>query len=225
VPADYGGVAVEDVLARISEIEALASRFSVQSTSGVAVTPFATVLDRAGSSRPRGGSGSLLFQAPAGTQRGDSIGGGQIDATTGDARLRMLATAAQEIGVAEEPSGSNDGRRIGAYRKADGSVAGMPWCATFVSWAAREAGAPIGENGQGFASVEQIDAWGRRTGRFVPPTATPRPGDIVLYGGRHVGIVESVGPGERLTTVEGNHGNRVERVTRTRAEATGYVRL
>lgn len=216
-------MAVEDVLARISEIEALASRFSVQSTSGLTATAFGAVLDRAGAERPRGSTALIGLQAHAGSlSRGQSIG--QADAT-GETRLRMLATAAGELGVAEEPSGSNDGQRIDHYRKADGSVAGMPWCATFVSWAARQAGLPIGEQGQGYASVEQIEAWGRRTGRLVPPTATPRPGDIILYGGRHVGIVESVGPGDRLTTVEGNHGNKVDRVDRTRAEATGYVRL
>ena len=68
----------------------------------------------------------------------------------------------------------------------DGSTAGMPWCATFVSWAAKSVGAPIGENGQGYASVADIEAWGRRTGRYVPVTEEPRPGDIVLYGTRHV---------------------------------------
>ena len=56
-------------------------------------------------------------------------------------------------------------------------------------------------------------------------TEEPKPGDIVLYGSRHVGFVESVGPGDQLTTVEGNHGNQVARVDRRRDEVTGYVRL
>ena len=53
-------------------------------------------------------------------------------------------------------------------------------------------------------------------GRVLPPSATPSPGDAVLYGwgpgaSEHVGIVESVLGGE-IVTIEGNYGNRVARV-------------
>jgi hypothetical protein len=40
-----------------------------------------------------------------------------------------------------------------------------------------------------------------------------------------VGIVDSVGPGDALTTREGNHSDRVEQVQRRLGEATGFVRL
>jgi hypothetical protein len=40
-----------------------------------------------------------------------------------------------------------------------------------------------------------------------------------------VGIVESVNADGTLTTVEGNHSQAVERVTRQRSESTGWVRL
>jgi hypothetical protein len=142
------------------------------------------------------------------------------------AGLRTLAAATGELGVQEEPPGSNDGLRIAQYRAASGAeeTPGR-WCAYFVSWAAAQAGAPLGDHGQGFASVSQIEEWAGRTGRLVSAGEPPRPGDIVLYGAEHVGIVESVGPGDRLTTVEGNHSDRVERVDRTLGEATGFVRL
>lgn len=217
-------MAVEDVLARISQIEALASRFSAQSTAGVSGVPFGAVLERAATGQPRAAS-LVVFDRGVPTLPGGAATVAAVGADAAGAGRRMLAAAAAELGVAEEPPGSNDGRRIDVYRSADRSVAGMPWCATFVSWAAGQAGAPIGERGQGYAAVEDIEAWGRRTGRLLSAEATPRPGDIILYGGRHVGIVESVGPGERVTTVEGNHSHRVERVERQRSEATGYVRL
>jgi cell wall-associated NlpC family hydrolase len=143
------------------------------------------------------------------------------------AGLRALVAAIGEIGVQEEPPGSNDGPRIAQYRTATAGAANTPgrWCAYFVSWAAAQAGAPLGDQGQGYGSVAQIEDWARRTGRLVPPGESPRPGDMILFGTEHVGIVESVGPGDRLTTVEGNHDDRVERVDRTLAEATGFVRL
>jgi cell wall-associated NlpC family hydrolase len=143
-----------------------------------------------------------------------------------DAGLRALSAAAGELGVQEEPPGSNDGPRIAQYRAASGAEATPGrWCAYFVSWAAAQAGAPLGEDGQGYAAVSQIHDWAERTGRLVPPGEPPRPGDLILFGTEHVGIVESVGPGDRLTTVEGNHDDRVERVDRTLGEATGFVRL
>jgi hypothetical protein len=139
---------------------------------------------------------------------------------------RALAIAQGEIGVAEEPPGSNDSPRIAEYRTATaGAYAGAPWCAYFVSWAAAQAGAPIGDNGSGEGAVEGIAAWAGRTGRLLPASAEPQPGDLILFGGAHVGIVESVNPDGSLTTIEGNHSQAVERVTRQRSEATGWVRL
>ena len=103
--------------------------------------------------------------------------------------------------------------------------AGQPWCATFVSWAAAQAGAPVGDNGSGSASVAGIADWASRTGRLMPASSTPSPGDLILFGDRHIGIVESVNADGSLTTVEGNHASAVSRVQRSPSEATGYVRL
>ena len=52
--------------------------------------------------------------------------------------------------------------------------------------------------------------------RVLPPTATPAPGDAVLYGSGptasdHIGIVERVFPGGQITTIDGNFGDRVAR--------------
>lgn len=144
----------------------------------------------------------------------------------GAAGARMLAVAQAEVGQAESPPGSNDSPRIGTYRTAtEGAYAGAPWCAYFVSWAAAMAGAPIGEQGQGFGAVEQVEAWGARTGRLLPAGTIPQPGDLMLFGGRHIGIVESVNPDGSIMTVEGNHQSAVSRVQRSPAEATGYVRI
>src|SRR5207244_8472035 len=125
-----------------------------------------------------------------------------------------------------EPPGSNDGPAIAGYRSAvAGAVAGDPWCADFVSWAARQAGASLGDTGQGFAAVQQITDWASATGRLLPPGSPPASGDIILFGDRHVGIVEAVNPDGSLTTVEGNSSNAVSRNQRSLSAATGFVRL
>ncbi|MES1246289.1 MAG: CHAP domain-containing protein [Actinomycetota bacterium] len=137
-----------------------------------------------------------------------------------------LAAAEGEIGVAEQPPGSNDGPRIADYRSAvAGASAGEPWCAYFVSWAARQAGEPLGDRGQGLGSVAAIAQWAQATGRYRPAGSTPQAGDLILFGDRHVGIVESVAPDGTLTTVEGNYDQQVARVTRAPGEATGFVQL
>jgi hypothetical protein len=138
-----------------------------------------------------------------------------------------LAAAQGELGVAEQPPGSNDGPRIAEYRTAVPGGGVGPWCAYFVSWAARQAGTPIGEQGQGYASVSQVWAWGQRTGRAVPngPGVRPQPGDLIVWGGRHIGIVEGVLPDGRVQTIEGNSSDRVSRRVHPPGSATGYVRL
>jgi hypothetical protein len=70
-------------------------------------------------------------------------------------------------------------------------------------------------------------AWGERTGRSLPAGSTPQAGDIIVWGGRHIGIVESVLPDGRIQTIEGNSSDKVSRRTYgpDGGGATGYVRL
>ena len=162
-------------------------------------------------------------QFPAGTPAGTAGATGATGATAGQ---RALAIAASTIGAAEDPPGSNDGPALATFRSSvAGAAPGEPWCAYFASWAAAQAGAPLGDAGQGIGSVEGIAEWAGRTGRLLPAGATPSPGDLVLFGGRHVGIVASVNTDGTLTTVEGNYRNAVAQVRRSPLEATGYVRL
>ena len=141
----------------------------------------------------------------------------------GSAGTRALAAAETQVGQAEQPPGSNDGPAIAMYRSAvEGAIPGAPWCAYFVSWAAAQAGAPIGDRGQGLGSVAAITDWASRTGRLV---SQPQPGDLILFGTEHVGIVQSVNPDGTLTTVEGNASNAVSVEQHSPGEATGFVRL
>jgi hypothetical protein len=56
---------------------------------------------------------------------------------------------------------------IAMYRSAvEGAYPGAPWCAYFASWAAAQAGAPIGDRGQGLGSVAAIIDWASRTGAW-----------------------------------------------------------
>jgi hypothetical protein len=224
-------MSVTDVLSRISQIETmLAPPVAASATPAVAATAApATTQAQAQlgtfSSAPASFA-SLLSgaTAPAGT----SALMAPTSLTGGTAGQRMVQLAQAEVGQAEQPPGSNDSPRIAQYRMATAGSGVGPWCAYFASWVAQQAGAPLGEAGQGFGSVSSVAEWGQRTGRFYAPgTQTPQPGDLIVWGGRHIGIVESVGLDGSINTIEGNSSDAVSRRTYgpDGGGATGFVRV
>jgi hypothetical protein len=196
---------LQTALARIAEIDtALAPPPPARAPAGAGNSDFARVLQQAG----------VSMTTPAGPL---ALGGGATGA---------LAAARGEVGQAEQPPGSNDSPRIAQYRSVNGGGVG-PWCAYFVSWAAAQGGTPLGDDGRGFASVDQLYAWAQSNGRAVPAGAEPpRPGDLIVWD-EHVGIVEGVLPDGSVQTIEGNSSDRVSRRTHPPdgGGAIGYVRV
>src|SRR6476469_2727861 len=96
----------------------------------------------------------------------------------------VLNMVRNEVGVAEQPPGSNDSPRIAQYRQATAGSGVGPWCAYFTSWAARQAGVPLGDAGQGFGRVDDVYAWAQKTGKAIPnsgPDVKPQPGDLIVW--------------------------------------------
>jgi hypothetical protein len=211
-------VSIEAVLARIASIDTAFAPPSPQQTSqtstGAAGGSFAAQLQSAigpGAVGATGGMTSPLGVAGAG----------------GGAGGRIVAAAEAEVGQAEQPPGSNDSPRIAQYRSATAGNPGPgPWCAYFVSWAARQAGAPVGDNGQGFGSVDALYSWAQRAGRAQPVGSSyvPKPGDLIVFH-EHIGIVENVMPDGTIQTIEGNSSDRVSKRTHPRGDAVGFVRM
>lgn len=141
---------------------------------------------------------------------------------------QIVRIAESQIGQAEQPPGSNESPAIAIYRTATaGAIPGAPWCAYFASWAARQAGEPLGAGGEGLGSAAQISAWAQSSGRAIPngPGVTPQPGDLIVFGDEHVGIVKEVLPNGDIQTIEGNYANRVSLNVRAPTEATSYVNM
>jgi CHAP domain len=210
-----------DVVSRVSQIDSMLQQLSDPTAGATSSTGSTTTAAPASAS-------TFSFQsALASAQADPSAAVGAGDGS--NAGLRALAIAKSQLGVTEQPPGSNDGPQISMYRSAvAGSYAGAPWCAYFVSWCARQAGEPLGEAGQGFGSVDALYAWAQRAGRAVPngPGVTPAPGDLIVWG-EHVGIVESVDPDGTIHTIEGNSGDAVSRRTYAAGGGGGggYVRM
>jgi hypothetical protein len=199
------------ILARIAQIDQIVAPKPPASTGGSSSSGFLTALND-------------------GIQRGSSLAApAAAPAVPGTGGAGALAAAQSQVGVAEQPPGSNDGPQIAEFRTATAGSGVGPWCAYFTSWAAAQAGVPLGEAGQGFGSVSALYGWAQRTGRATPagPGVRPNPGDLIVWGGRHIGIVESVDPDGSTHTIEGNSSNAVSRRSYgpDGGGATGYVRL
>jgi hypothetical protein len=209
-------MSIDAVLARISQIEGL-----LQPPAMVASRP-------APASPPAAGRfASALGQATGAASAAPALAGPAPPGGDGGVGARMVAAAQAELGQTEQPPGSNDSPRIAEYRTATAGSGIGPWCNYFVSWVAKGAGAPLGERGQGFGAVAATWDWAQRTGRAQPPTTPPRPGDLIIWDGRHLGIVEEVLPDGRIQTIEGNSSDRVARRVHgpDGDGATGYVRM
>ena len=138
----------------------------------------------------------------------------------------VLKIAAWQLGVLENPAGSNRQKYGEAY-----GMNGQPWCVMFVWWVFREAGFNLRKT----ASCTDLSNAYKAAGQWV--ASGYKPGDIVMFdftGNRskteHCGIVEKVN-GKTLTTIEGNtgtasnaNGGAVMRRTRDVRFVTGACR-
>jgi hypothetical protein len=117
----------------------------------------------------------------------------------------------KEVGVMEDPAGSNDGVRVREYLRATDIDYPQPWCASFVSWGCKKIG------------LEAFGAW-------TPSWCVPRleiddpcrnSWGLVFYPklGRfgHIFVVTEV-KNELIRTVEGNTNDDGSR------EGVGVVR-
>jgi|GEM_PF-1660340 len=172
-----------------------------------------------------------LASAPAGTAPVTATAAPAGGA--GPVGRRLVAIASQEVGVREQPPGSNDGPRIAQYRTATHGAGVGPWCAYFVSWVGAQAGVPVGPGGRGEGWVPNVERWGRDTGRWIPSdAATPaQPGDLIVFDRNgdgltdHIGMVAAVRADGGVDTIEGNSSDAVSRRSYDRGEWTGLVRL
>jgi hypothetical protein len=200
-------MSLQIALARMAELQQMFALPAVAQPPATSTQTFASTMQTTAAT---GAMTPLTSASPAGTPAGQAI----------------LNAVRPEVGVAEQPPGSNDSPRIAQYRQATAGSGVGPWCAYFASWAARQAGVPLGDSGQGFGRVDDVFAWAQKTGKALPAGSTPAPGDLIVWD-EHIGIVESVDPDGSIHTIEGNSSDKVSQRTygSDGGGAVGYVRL
>lgn len=191
-------------------------------------TPTATAAMLQGTSAPAGGLPGSAVASSYAAQGIAGVAGPGAPYSGGSLGSRIVAIAEGQLGQGEQPPGSNESPAIAQYRSATaGAIPGAPWCAYFASWAAAQAGEPIGQGGQGLGSVSEIWSWAQSVGRALPNGrgVVPKPGDLIVFGDEHVGIVRDVLPDGQIQTIEGNYENKVAANVRSATEASGYVSM
>ncbi len=226
-------MSIESAIQRVAAIETALANPALLIESSIPAASASSTLTRTGGTQAPSGSSSFaqaLEEASAPTTAASpyqttAVGSPSPDATTGQ---RIVSIAETQIGQTEQPPGSNESPAIAQYRTATaGAIPGAPWCAYFASWVAHQAGEPLGSQGQGLGAVSEIWSWAQSTGRAIPngPGVVPQPGDLIVFGDEHVGIVRQVLPDGNIETIEGNYENKVARNIRTPSEPTGYVNM
>ena len=143
----------------------------------------------------------------------------------------LLELARRQLGVKEDPPGSNKVKYNAWYYGREVSGAAYPWCMVFVQWVFDRASVKLPTR---TASCGALMRAAQAAGCWV--TKGYQPGDVVIYdfpGGAatdHCGIVEAVDD-SRVSAIEGNtsssndaDGGAVERRTRRLSLIAGAVR-
>ena len=132
---------------------------------------------------------------------------------------KVLLVAGGEVGVMEQPPGSNRGPKVDQYLASvdlNAEQGNFAWCAAFVYWCFREGSTALDAPNPAIKTAGALDLWnlaGPKGFRRVtcdeasqsPTLVQPGMVFVLAEGGGHghVGLVESLA-GVVLTTIEGN---------------------
>lgn len=120
----------------------------------------------------------------------------------------LIAEATKWIGVMEK-GGPNKGPEVERFQKAvDGKAQGESWCMSFVQFCVMEVEKRSEVDSPLFRSEHCLTVWNKSPLYLRLPAD---PGSLVIWrhgdtASGHVGIVERIGKGGLLHTIEGNTG-------------------
>lgn len=166
----------------------------------------------------------------------DAIPPGKLGAEIVRTAQHELARPVKEIYLKGTPANFDDEGHIKKYfvegprwkaetwesyvEKHDG--VGPAWCAAFASFCWRSAHRSLGVELPLKLNAQCSSLWeqAHENDRFIPPTGTPSPGDIVFLGSSsspgHVGIVEKIDDDGIIHIIEGNAGEKTDQLCRSR---------
>lgn len=138
-------------------------------------------------------------------------------------KREVVAWAVSQIGVTEDPPGSNRGAAIVSYQQhTDLKPGPWPWCVAF-ALAAVEEGAGV-EYPDGTAGAWDLLRRADKRGWARTRNHKAEPGDIVVFniGSGHAAIVERI-DGNTVESIDGNSSDMVRRCARPISTVRGFV--
>lgn len=176
---------------------------------------------------------ALIF--PSFAQAAPRAGGGigLPGPSTSPKLAKILPLARRELrrNVFERRGNNIPRYRFGKGRIAPYSIADQ-WCAAFATWIWNKTGfrsyLGTGILWRSFdgtrvgVQVRDLTNWAQQSGHF---SYRAKPGYLVAYGSTHIGIVEKIDrkSGRAIGSIEGNIGNRINRVKIPMSRVTGYI--
>lgn len=144
--------------------------------------------------------------------------------------IQVIDAAVADLGLAEDPDGSNDGPKLAKFK-----TRGAAWCAVAVyTWYLQRPGGANGAPWPRTASTWELYQWAQKNHRVLPFDEPWLPGDI-WYVKRppppgeatprgHVTLIVTALEGNRAACIGGNEGNHVRGSIRKREDATDIIR-
>ncbi len=159
--------------------------------------------------------GPLTWAALFGAHRVPSIADRPISALM----KATLSVASSQVGVMEDPPGSNRGLKVDEYLNAVGinpAAGSYAWCAAFVYWSFSQAASRLETPNPAIRTAGVLDHWRKagqagitrlRAGEILDDLSLLKPGLVFVIntggGHGHMGLVEDFRD-DRLITIEGN---------------------
>lgn len=135
------------------------------------------------------------------------------NATTNSLLTEALNIAISQVGVMEDPPGSNRGKKVEEYLASVGLDGGFFWCAAFLYWCFQKASDKLGRTNPVLKTGHCMTHWRDTKAKKILSAdainnpALIKPGHIFIIntGGSHghTGMIESV-EGGFIHTIEGN---------------------
>jgi len=125
----------------------------------------------------------------------------------------VIKAAISQVGIMEEPPGSNRGKRVEEYLSSVGLGPGLFWCAAFIYWCFDKAAKKKGVRNPLVKTGGCLYHWDHTKGKKIPARQAVnnpsllKPGQIFIInnggGHGHTGLVEKI-EGGFIHTIEGN---------------------
>lgn len=149
-------------------------------------------------------------------------------------KLTLLDFAQKEVGVKEQPIGSNWGPDVQKYLYSVDLTSSNPWCMAFIYWTVQQYCNQYGYINPLFKTGHVKTEWYKCKSLWVKKGEEVKAGDIFIIinrdGTGHCGFVVKV-VGDTLYTIEGNtnkdgsrNGYMVCERQRSKKSVTGYIR-